>query len=384
MYIKKCILAIILFMSMPVLIAAQEKAMVFHRNNGKTVAIRNSEIDSIVFTLETSVIKKSYWSDEVTIAVNDTTDLNFPKDIVPVAYTGDHIALEGASKYAYEVYSDNSYSHQSSAAYGKYLFLVKDKLATVYMYNLQTKRVVAICNMTAHNETISASSSSVLYHCNQSTFGTFKYDESDPFPLLYISQRAPSSTGRCFVTVFRLLPTMNSAGTEYNILKMEQVQTIYLPKSTFSNAMGNANFTIDPQTGYCYTYSRNNTTSASNYLNCRISKFAPVKLSAEEVYLNDADILDSYEIFELNSTKNISAMNMQGGFIWNNKLYISQGYPSCNFIYLRIVDLKNRKLINDIDLLGDGFPIEPEGFFRYGNDVMMSCNGSPIYKFYFE
>ena len=311
MYIKKCILAIILFMSMPVLIAAQEKAMVFHRNNGKTVAIRNSEIDSIVFTLETSVIKKSYWSDEVTIAVNDTTDLNFPKDIVPVAYTGDHIALEGASKYAYEVYSDNSYSHQSSAAYGKYLFLVKDKLATVYMYNLQTKRVVAICNMTAHNETVSASSSSVLYHCNQSTFGTFKYDESDPFPLLYISQRAPSSTGRCFVTVFRLLPTMNSAGTEYNILKMEQVQTIYLPKSTFSNAMGNANFTIDPQTGYCYTYSRNNTTSASNYLNCRISKFAPVKLSAEEVYLNDADILDSYEIFELNSTKNISAMNMQ-------------------------------------------------------------------------
>ncbi len=384
MYIKKCILAIILFMSMPVLIAAQEKAMVFHRNNGKTVAIRNSEIDSIVFTLETSVIKKSYWSDEVTIAVNDTTDLNFPKDIVPVAYTGDHIALEGASKYAYEVYSDNSYSHQSSAAYGKYLFLVKDKLATVYMYNLQTKRVVAICNMTAHNETVSASSSSVLYHCNQSTFGTFKYDESDPFPLLYISQRAPSSTGRCFVTVFRLLPTMNSAGTEYNILKMEQVQTIYLPKSTFSNAMGNANFTIDPQTGYCYTYSRNNTTSASNYLNCRISKFAPVKLSAEEVYLNDADILDSYEIFELNSTKNISAMNMQGGFIWNNKLYISQGYPSCNFIYLRIVDLKNRKLINDIDLLGDGFPIEPEGFFRYGNDIMMSCNGSPIYKFYFE
>jgi len=384
MYMKKCILAIILFMSMPVLIAAQEKAMVFHRNNGKTVAIRNSEIDSIVFTLETSVIKKSYWSDEVTIAVNDTTDLNFPKDIVPVAYTGDHIALEGVSKYAYEVYSDNSYSHQSSAAYGKYLFLVKDKLATVYMYNLQTKRVVAICNMTAHNETVSASSSSVLYHCNQSTFGTFKYDESDPFPLLYISQRAPSSTGRCFVTVFRLLPTMNSAGTEYNILKMEQVQTIYLPKSTFSNAMGNANFTIDPQTGYCYTYSRNNTTSASNYLNCRISKFAPVKLSAEEVYLNDADILDSYEIFELNSTKNISAMNMQGGFIWNNKLYISQGYPSCNFIYLRIVDLKNRKLINDIDLLGDGFPIEPEGFFRYGNDVMMSCNGSPIYKFYFE
>ena len=77
-------------------------------------------------------------------------------------------------------------------------------------------------------------------------------------------------------------------------------------------------------------------------------------------------------------------MNMQGGFIWNNKLYISQGYLSCNFIYLRIVDLKNRKLINDIDLLGDGFPIEPEGFFRYGNDVMMSCNGSPIYKFYFE
>jgi|GEM_PF-1065221 len=384
MNIKNSILVAILFLGMPLLCSAQEKAMVFHRNNGKTVAIRNSEVDSIVFTLETSVIKKSYWSDEVTIAVNDTTDLNFPQGIVSADYSGEHIALEGANKYAYEIYSDNSYSHQSSAAYGKYLFLVKDKLAMVYMYNLETKRVVAICSMTAHNETVSASSSTVLYHCNQSTFGTVKYAESDPFPLLYISQRAPSSTGRCFVTVFRLLPTLNTSGTEYNMLKMEQVQTIYLPKSTNNNALGNANFTIDPQTGYCYTYSRNNTTSASNYQHCRITKFAPVSMSGTEIYLNDADILDSYEIFELNSTKNISALNMQGGFIWNDKLYISQGYPSCNFIYLRVVDLKNRKLVNDIDLLGDHFPIEPEGFFRYGNDIMMSCNGSPIYKFYFE
>ena len=87
MNIKNSILVAILFLGMPLLCSAQEKAMVFHRNNGKTVAIRNSEVDSIVFTLETSVIKKSYWSDEVTIAVNDTTDLNFPQGIVSADYS---------------------------------------------------------------------------------------------------------------------------------------------------------------------------------------------------------------------------------------------------------------------------------------------------------
>ncbi len=380
---KKIIISL-LFLGMLSNVIAQEKAMVFKRNNGKTVAVKNNEIDSIVFAKESNILKKLYWQDNVLINTNDTSDMTFPQNVSTYDYLGEGIALGDTYDYGYQVYANNGYSHQSSAAYGKYLFMVTDKLAKIYMYNLETKRNVAICSMTPHTETVSATSSTVLYHCNQTTFGTFKYDEDDPFPLMYISQRAPSSTGRCFVTVFRLLPVLNAAGTEYTKLTMEQVQTIYLPKSTYNNALGNANFTIDPQTGCCYTYSRNNTTTANNYLNCRITKFPSIDLSETEVYLENEDIIDSYEIFTLDGKTNISAMNMQGGFIWDNKLYIAQGYPSCNFIYLRVVDLNTRKLVNDIDLLGDGFPIEPEGFFKFGDFMMMSCNGSPIYKFVYE
>lgn len=363
---------------------AQEKAMVFRRNNGKTVAVRSSEVDSIMFAKESNLLKKLYWQDVVTLNVDDKVDLTCPANLNLTPYSGEAITLGKENQYGYSVYANNGYSHQSSAAYGKYLFMVKDKLATIYMYNLEQKRNVAVCSMTPHTETTSASSSTVLYHCNQTTFGTVKYDENDPFPLMYISQRGPSSTGRCFITVLRLIPTLNAAGTEYNALKTELVQTIHLPAMSFKNAMGNANFTIDPQTGYCYTYSRNNSSSQSNYQHCRITKFAPVDISNPVVYLNDADILDSYEIFELDGKTNISALNMQGGFIWDDKLYISQGYPSCGFIYMRVVDLQQRKLVTDIDLLGDGFPIEPEGFFKYGNHILMSCNGSPIYEIHFE
>ena len=363
---------------------AQEKAMLFERNNGKTVAVRKSEIDSIVFTKETTLIKKLYWQDDVVKEIDDYVDMTCPENLNLTPYSGEAITLGKDNNYGYEVYASDSYGHQSSAAYGKYLFLVKDKLASIVMYNLETKCPVATCNMTPHNETVSSSSSTVLYHCNQSTFGTLKYDESDPFPLLYISQRGPSSNKRCFITVMRLKPTLNGSGTEYNSLTVEQVQTIYLPAMSNSNALGNANFTIDSQTGYCYTYARNNTSSQANYLHCRVTKFAPIGLSSSTVYLYDKDILDSYEIFTLDGKKNISAENMQGAFIWNDKLYISQGYPSCNFIYLRIVDLKQRKLINDIDLLGNGFPYEPEGFFRYGNHILASCNNAPIYEFHFE
>lgn len=360
---------------------AQNKAMQIRKTDGKRVNIKTSDIDSIVFIGSTLPVS-AYWQD--TVYITEFVSSGIPDGVQAHGYTGERVSLDGNESYGYEKVASNCQKGQSGAAYGDYLFVVADKLASIVMYNLRTMRTACICTMTPHTETVSSSSSSVLYHCNQSTFSTVKYEENDPFPLLYVSQRAPNSTNRCFVNVLRLIPTKNSAGTEYASLKVEVVQTLYLPAATNSNALGNANFTIDPQTGNFYSYSRNNSSSAANYLNCRITKFATKNdLSKKEIYLNDSDIEESYEIFDA-AGKNISALNMQGGFIWNSKLYIAQGYPSCNFIYMRVVDLKQKKLVTDIDLLGDGFPEEPEGFFMYGGHAMMSTNSANVYRFYFK
>ena len=86
------------------------------------------------------------------------------------------------------------------------------------------------------------------------------------------------------------------------------------------------------------------------------------------------DILDSYYL-------GCNAINMQGGVIHNNKLYIGQGYKSCGYIKLRIVDLENKKLEKTIDLLNAGFVAEPEGLYVYDDRLMMSVNGPNIYEF---
>lgn len=355
-------------------------ATVIAKKDGKTLAYRNNEIDSVYFDYS-AYVDKEHFEPEVVIK-QEYIDPTFPQNVKTYAYEGPKVSLEDAM-YTFTATSNNCVSGQSGAAYGDYLFVVKDKLAAIYMYDLKNKVMVASRALTAHNETVSASSSSVLYHCNQSTFGTLKYDPADEFPLLYVSQRAPASTKRCFVNVLRIVPTKNAAG-QYVSFQIQEVQTIHLPVATKANALGNANFTIDPQTGDFYSYSRNNTSSDSNYMNCRITKFKTVDLSEPVAYLEDSDILESYEIFSLDGKANVSALNMQGGFIWNKKLYISQGYPSCGFINLRVVDLEQQRQINDIDLLKDGFPSEPEGMFMHDGHIKIAINGSAIYTFYFQ
>ena len=381
-YMKKLLLLLALLLSCTVGEAyAQEKTMQIRKTNGKRVNIKTTDVDSIVF-LGTTMPAKSYWQD--TVYITEYVSSGVPDGVTKHDYTGERINLFEDNSYGFEKIASNSQKGQSGAVYGDYLFIVADKLAKVCMYNLRTQKSICICTLTPHTETVSSTSTSVLYHCNQSTFGTVKYDESDPFPLLYVSQRAPKSTGKCFVNVLRLVPKLNSAGTEYTSLTVEEVQTIYLPEATTANALGNANFTIDPQTGYFYTYSRNNSSSASNYLNCRITKFTPkTDLSKKEIYMSAGDILESYEIFDA-AGKNISAENMQGGFICNSKLYIAQGYASCKFINIRVVDLSQKKMVSDVDLLSDGFTEEPEAFFMYGGYIMTSTNSANIYRFYFN
>lgn len=202
------------------------------------------------------------------------------------------------------------------------------------------------------------------YHCNQSSFGIEKYEPTDFFPLLYISQRAKSD-GRCFIEAYRIFPLYNEDLSEFDSFYLELVQTIYLPKMSRKNSLGNANCVIDTSSQTMYTYSRNNNKSDDNYGQCKISQFAIPDTHKKTVILNDDDIISSFMI-------NASAINMQGGCIQDGILYIGQGYASAGYINFNIIDLEKKELIRCFDLQEYKISWEPEGCFFYDGSVMLA------------
>ena len=269
----------------------------------------------------------------------------------------------------YERFYSEGISHQSAACYGDYAFFISSRLMSIMVFNMESSKNIYVLNQNAVGSTN-------VYHCNQACFGTQKYSEEDPFPLLYISQ-FQNKDNRCFITVFRVLPTSAGTGQEYTAFAFERIQTIFFPVATDENSLNNVNAVIDTDHHFIYTYSRNNNADAENYMQCKISKFSiPDPLELNTVYLSDSDILDSYFI-------PTEAANMQGGAYNDGLLYIGRGKASAGYINLYVIDLANRKLWFMVDLLNHGFSLEPEGAYFYKDDLYIGASRS-IFKFTFK
>lgn len=265
--------------------------------------------------------------------------------------------------------SNEGIIHQSAACYGDYAFFISARLMNIMVFNMQSNKNIFVLNQNPIG-------SNNIYHCNQACFGTQRYSEEDPFPLLYISQ-FQNKENRCFITVFRVLPTSSGIDQEYTAFAFERIQTIIFPIATNENSLNNVNAVIDTDHHFIYTYSRNNNAEADNYLQCKISKFnIPDPLASSPVTLSDNDILDSYFI-------PTEAANMQGGAYHDGLLYIGRGKPSARYINLYVIDLANRKLWYMVELLNNGFSVEPEGAFFYKDDLYIGANKS-IFKFTFK
>lgn len=277
------------------------------------------------------------------------------------------------SKRAYlyiDQFSSDGMAHQSAASYGDYAFLISNKMINVRVFNMRNNtRVFDLRNQPPLG-------TGTIYHCNQACFGTQKYSEEDYFPLLYISQ-FQNKNNRCFIQVFRVLPTSAGTGQEYTAFAFERIQTIYLPTFTDDNCLYYANAVIDTDSHYIYTYSYDKNSEHETYHLCKISKFdIPDPLTSSSVSFSDSDILDSYFI----STE---GPYMQGGAYHDGLLYIGKGSPSIGYVKLHVVDLANRRLWFSVDLLNNGFRWEPEGAYFYKDDLYIGAS-SRIFKFTFK
>lgn len=286
-------------------------------------------------------------------------------------YFGEKIRFD--NKYIHSVYASNSISGQSAAVYGDYLFIPKDKLTSISLYNLKEKRIVYTFN-TGYTK-------DAIWHCNQSQFGIDKYDADDMFPLLWITVNNDEN-GRCSWVAFRIIPVLDD---EQNItsFSIEQVQTIHLPAMTDENCLGNFNIAVDYDNKVFWGYGRNNNQDAANNGFAHFAKF-PIPALRDgnnniiaDVTYNDSDIIEQF-------SDDWKMTYAQGGFIKNGKLVIMQGYSAVNIICCRVIDLYYlKKQISFVNLLADGFTQEPEGVFFYENTIFTATNNTNIHKFVF-
>ena len=276
---------------------------------------------------------------------------------------------QGEKKYLIiEEYSSGIIKHQSAACYGDYAFFMLDGMATVQMYNMRQKQMV----FTLSQKSLGQAS---IYHCNQSCFGKEKFNSEDPFPLLYVSMF--QAGGRCSAFVFRILANWNTSINEYDSFQTELVQKIFYPKASDTNALYYVNAVLDTLNNCIYTYSNNSYPSTINYPKCQISKFPLPDAHSGNVVFEDKDIIESYSVDAVSA-------NMQGGAIDNNMLYIGRGYPGAGYVNLYIIDLLEKRIKYNVDLLNNGFYEEPEGAFFYNGILYISTMYRRIFQLVFN
>lgn len=280
-------------------------------------------------------------------------------------------AQEMVDSVGFSLYTKNAVAAQSAACYGDYLVFVSKLVSRMTLYNLHSKKILHRLNLKPLMELRGKTD---IFHANNSSFGTQKFKESDLFPLLYVSHRE-NNDKRGVLQVYRITPLKRHKDTaDYDSLNVSLVQTIFYPPMTDENALGSPWTAIDKENNCMYTYSRNNRGKGDNRGICRISKFKiPSVGEANEVFLNDEDILESYEV-------DFMAPLSQGACINNGMMYIAQGVSPKKYLWLRIIDLSQRKLVKSINLKNIGFPVEPEGCFIYDNQLMISTAGKSIFK----
>ena len=291
--------------------------------------------------------------------------------LVTVIVLAEAACSQSTDQRLFSQYAMNVFAAQSAACHGDYLVLVRKQVSKMALYNLKSKKMLCKRELVPWQEMRGKTD---VYHANNSSFGIQRFKDSDPFPLLYVSHRE-NNDKRGVLQVYRVIPLKSQNDkTDFDSLSVSLIQTIYYPKMTDKNALGSPWTVIDQENNWMYTYSRNNRRKASNMGVCRISKFRiPLIGESDEVYLNDEDVLDSYEV-------GFMAPQSQGAFICKGKMYIAQGTSPEKFIWLRIIDLEKKKLVNSIDLKEAGFPKEPEGCFVYDGNLMISTLGKKIFK----
>lgn len=282
------------------------------------------------------------------------SSLNLP-DMTYYTYAGKHIpTFETRYRWSVKSYGYlGNRAWQSHAIYDKWLFAVDDTHPSIKVYDIENKEVVTTVSITTNSHN----------HANNACFGAY-YDETDDFPLLYISG-AKSETDN-IVEVYRV---QNDNSTWSFTL----VQTINLPTVTAENQLYWNSVAIDVEDGFMWAYASLQSTKIT------WAKFAIPSVGESVVNLSDSDMLDWFIVHDGR------ASSMQGAYVSRGIAYLLAGVPSWGQkVCLKVYDLSAHSILNILNFTKEGLTFEPEGIGLYEEHLIISDYEGNLYKIYLE
>ena len=261
--------------------------------------------------------------------------------------------------------SDQKQGYQGMCIYEDWLLSLQNKgYATLYKLPTLEKKT-ATFKLGCFGDT---------NHANVAAFGVEKFDESDPLPLVYVSQAYKNAVnGEKDVCYVERLSIDGSS---------ETVQRIVLddPKHLYGYAL---QWTIDHQRRHLIGLG--NTVSNNGEGNrFRVMVFSLPHLSdGKVVHLTADDALENYLIQDTDS-RYPSKVVGQGACVWNDCLLMPTGFgkdEAPSIVY--VLDLKTKKLRNILDL-SKTLKNEMEDIDFYQDDAYIQTNGRGVVKLTFK
>lgn len=257
--------------------------------------------------------------------------------------------------------SDQKQGYQGMCIYEDWLLSVQNKgYATLYKLPSLEKKT----------PTFKLGCFADTNHANVAAFGVEKFDESDPLPLVYVSQAYKTAVNGekdvCYVERISLDG------------KAETVQRIVFddPKHLYGYAL---QWTIDRQQRHLIGFGNtlSNTAEGNRF---RVMVFSIPHLSdGEVVHLTANDAIENYLIQDTDS-RYPSKVIGQGACVWNGCLLMPTGFgkeEAPSIVY--VLDLKTRKLRNILDL-SKTLKCEMEDIDFYQGDAYIQTNGRGVVK----
>ena len=252
-----------------------------------------------------------------------------------IQYEGEHIQLKNQVSFIKHmelgtITGSNTYDgRQGCDAYGDYLFTFQKLNTTCQIYDLKTKQKVADVTVTG----LPASG-----HNNTACFGKEKYDVSDTYPLLYITDEP-----------IQVVRVQENNG----VFTMSVVQQI-------SNTDSDFNFFTDGN-GYFWRTSYKIGWDSKDYVNDGIifKKYALPSVQEGDVTVSDA--LDTFELPYIFCQQGVKIINGRAFVTYGNTTVINS---------IQIVDLTSHQQVAYITLenIAESH-IEIEDVFVYGDHL---------------
>lgn len=262
----------------------------------------------------------------------------------------------------------NGGGQQGAALYGDYLFHATVN-SEIHIYNMKEKKHITTLKL------------GTMGHADTMSFGRQKVDESDDFPVLYISGSQSNTIGKGGdIYVYRIQRTSDETGEEK--WQGTLIQHIVTPDVAIIGSFPDVVIDTDKKIMWIMGWLNPNDydkEAGANCTNC-FSKYnipdirdgKPDNKGVYQLTLSEEERLSYFLVYDIHAIT-------QGICLYNGKIICPYGMPSLPFKGVDVVDIEKEKITQNVNLKGASI-YEAEAAVMYENFLYILGQREYVYK----